>query len=78
MVNSLTKFNLATNLGVAVGSRISRHSYGVKHTTNFIEGVHHEEDRVKSVQEALHKARDQIKWFLKQVSSLRLASAAKR
>jgi hypothetical protein len=51
--------------GVKVSSRISRLNYGTVFRTRFIEGTHHDEDRIWDPITRVYKASNQIDWHLK-------------
>lgn len=58
-----------TNEGVQIQSRVSRLSYGWKIARPFIPGQHHIEDKQWSREEGCYKAKDQMEWAIKRVSS---------
>jgi hypothetical protein len=51
--------------GVKVSSRISRLNYGTVFRTRFIEGTHHDDDRIWDPITRVYKASNQIDWHLK-------------
>ncbi|KAF2675108.1 hypothetical protein BT63DRAFT_420337 [Microthyrium microscopicum] len=58
---ALTLSNLP---GIQVDSRISRLSYGIRFNSDFVDGVHREEDKWKSPYDGHFRARNQMQWYL--------------
>ncbi|RSL67500.1 hypothetical protein CEP54_003231 [Fusarium duplospermum] len=66
VVHELSKQNLSVDIGVRVEARIARMSYGVAHTSLFDDFKHLQTDKYWSGKEQMYKARNQMKWFLKE------------
>jgi hypothetical protein len=55
-------------VGLNVEARIARMSYGIKYGTPFIAGKHRKVDKAWDDNEQEYQARNQMVWFLKEVT----------
>ncbi|WZH40085.1 mitochondrial-type heat shock 70 [Fusarium acuminatum] len=66
VVHGITSYGLSTTVGVRVGARIARRSYGVCFNTKFNPEIHDISDRFWANDQQEWLAKEQMKWFLKE------------
>ncbi|KLO96325.1 related to hsp70 protein [Fusarium fujikuroi] len=66
VVHGITNHGLSATLGVTVGVRVARNSYGVKFMTEFDPQKHRQSDKYWSEDHQEWYATNQMKWFLRE------------
>ncbi|KAF4951137.1 hypothetical protein FGADI_7752 [Fusarium gaditjirri] len=66
VVHGITNHGLSATLGVTVGARVARNSYGVRFNTDFDPQEHNRSDRFWSDKEQKWLAKNQMEWFLRE------------
>ncbi|KAF5638257.1 mitochondrial-type heat shock 70 [Fusarium tjaetaba] len=66
VVHGITHHGLSATLGVTVGARVARNSYGVMFDTQFDSQKHHRSDKCWSEEEQEWQATNQMQWFLRE------------
>jgi hypothetical protein len=69
VIKAMTLGGLERPGGVTVTTRVSKRNYGVSYYTDFREGYHVEEDRQWIQNEGAYMADNQMRWYLRRVSS---------
>jgi hypothetical protein len=68
VVHELSKQNFSADSSVKVEARIARMSYGISHNSPFDDLKHLQTDKYWCYKERKYKARNQMTWFLKEVT----------
>ncbi|KAI1022675.1 hypothetical protein LB503_000738 [Fusarium chuoi] len=66
VVHGITNYGLSATLGVTVGARVARNSYGVRFSTEFDPQKHRRCDKYWSEEEQEWRASNQMQWFLRE------------
>ncbi|KAF5561106.1 mitochondrial-type heat shock 70 [Fusarium napiforme] len=66
VVHGITNHGLSATLGVTVGARVARNSYGVSFRTDFDPQKHRQSDKVWSEERQEWRAENQMQWFLRE------------
>ncbi|KAM0489237.1 hypothetical protein ACHAP7_000294 [Fusarium lateritium] len=69
VVQGLLQHNPGSSLGINVETRIARMSYGIICSVPFIEGWHDKRDKEWDDSEQRFEASNQMRWFLREVST---------
>lgn len=70
VVHGITNYGLSATLGVTVGARVARNSYGVTFDAEFDPQKHRKCDKFWSEDSQAWYATDQMEWFLREVGNL--------
>ncbi|KAF5263244.1 hypothetical protein FOXYS1_6008 [Fusarium oxysporum] len=70
VVHGITNHGLSATLGVTVGARVARYSYGVRFHTDFDPQKHQLSDKYWSEERQKWRARNQMQWFLREGDNL--------
>ncbi|RKL33579.1 hypothetical protein BFJ72_g9803 [Fusarium proliferatum] len=66
VVHGITNYGLSATLGVTVGARVARNSYGVMFSTEFDPQKHQRSDKYWSEDRQEWRASNQMEWFLRE------------
>ncbi|KAF5542336.1 mitochondrial-type heat shock 70 [Fusarium mexicanum] len=66
VVHGITNQGLSASLGVTVGARVARNSYGVRFNTDFDPQKHKLSDKYWSEERQKWRVRNQMQWFLRE------------
>ncbi|KIL94945.1 hypothetical protein FAVG1_01876 [Fusarium avenaceum] len=78
VVHGITSYGLSTTVGVRVGARIARRSYGICFHTKFNPKIHEISDRFWSDDQQEWRAKDQMRWFLKEGDNMMTKKPVRR